>query len=286
MALVFADLAAALAARLARASPRFGPEPATPFAWSDAGVRGTLAALVDGGDADECEAVVAGMLAAEVPVAEIAAGLAEGTARTSAARGRWSCWSAPCGWRTSSAPTPPAWCCRSRRTAAPRAARCRTPSPSRPTRWPGTAHAARGRARVRPGAAAVPVRSDDEPDGTGSLLGCGLALAHAAAAEWAIGLTGVAAASLLHARALAGVYAGAAAEATGEPVDHDDATIAAAVAAGPAQTPRGIAVCLAAAGAALARPDATVRAGVVRLLETPRRERFTARELQPGFVTI
>jgi hypothetical protein len=29
-----------------------------------------------------------------------------------------------------------------------------------------------------------------------------------------------------------------------------------------------------------------VRAGVLRLLETPRRERFTARELQPAFVAI
>ena len=67
---------------------------------------------------------------------------------------------------------------------------------------------------------------------------------------------------------------------------HDDAAIVAALARGPAQTPRGIAVCLAAASAALARDDTTVRAGVVRLLETPRRERFTARELQPGFVTI
>ena len=130
-------------------------------------------------------------------------------------------------------------------------------------------------------------RSDDEPDGTGSLLGCGLALAHAAAAEWALGLTGVAAASLLHARSLAGVYAGSAAEATAHP--------GGARRRGDRRRPRSrtrpdaarIAVCLAAAERrAGARTDTTVRAGVVRLLETPRRERFTARELQPAFVAI
>ncbi len=70
------------------------------------------------------------------------------------------------------------------------------------------------------------------------------------------------------------------------PAEHPDVAIAAAVARGSAQTPRGIAVCLAAAAVALQRPDPTVRAGVLRLLETPRRERFTARELQPAFVAI
>ena len=180
-----------------------------------------------------------------------------------------------------------AWCCPSRRygcaagSEVPHAFAVTSDALAGAPRTPDEVVHECGRALLQ-----FRLRSDDEPDGTGSLLGCGLALAHAAAAEWALGLTPVAAASLLHARSLAGVYAGAAAEATGEPVAYDDAAIAAAVAAGPAQTPRGIAVCLAAAGAALARPDDTVRAGVVRLLETPRRERFTARELQPGFVTI
>src|SRR5215207_2376601 len=64
---LFADVAAGLAERLARAAPRFGPEPASSFAWSDDGVRETLAALVGDGDAEEAEAVVAGMVAADVP---------------------------------------------------------------------------------------------------------------------------------------------------------------------------------------------------------------------------
>jgi nitrite reductase/ring-hydroxylating ferredoxin subunit len=287
IALVFADLAAALAARLARASPRFGPAPATAFAWSDAGVRGTLAALVDGGDADECEAVVAGMLGAGVPVGDIAAGLAEGTARTF--RGPWPLVVLERAVRLAAQLGPDA-----ARVVLPVAAYGCAAGSEVPHAFAVTSDALAGAPRTPDevvhecGRALLQfrLRSDDEPEGTGSLLGCGLALAHAAAAEWALGHTAVAAASLLHARSLAGVYAGAAAEATGDPVATDNAAIAAAVAAGPAQTPRGIAVCLAAAGAALARPDSTVRAGVLRLLETPRRERFTARELQPGFVAI
>ena len=250
-------------------------------------MRGTLAALVDGGDADECEAVVAGMLAAGVPIVEIAAGLAEGTARTF--RGPWPLVVLERAVRLATELGPDA-----ARVVLPVAAYGCAAGSEVPHAFAVTSDALAGAPRTPDevvhecGRALLQfrLRSDDEPDGTGSLLGCGLALAHAAAAEWALGLTPVAAASLLHARSLAGVYAGAAAEATGEPVAYDDAAIAAAVAAGPAQTPRGIAVCLAAAGAALARPDDTVRAGVVRLLETPRRERFTARELQPGFVTI
>jgi nitrite reductase/ring-hydroxylating ferredoxin subunit len=287
LALVFADLAAALAARLARASPRFGPEPATPFAWSDTGVRETLAALVDGGDADECEAVVAGMLLADVPLAAIAAGLAEGTARTF--RGPWPLIVLERAVRLATDLGPDA-----ARVVLPVAAYGCAAGSEVPHAFAVASDALAG--LPRPPAEVVHecgrallqfrLQSDDEPDGTGSLLGCGLALAHAAAAEWALGLTGVAASSLLHARSLAGVYAGSAAEASGDPAAHDDAAIVAALARGPAQTPRGIAVCLAAASAALAREDTTVRAGVVRLLETPRRERFTARELQPGFVTI
>ena len=287
VALVFADLAAGLAERLARSSPRFGPEPATPFAWSDAGVRATLAGLVDGGEADECEAVVAGMLAAGVPVGDIAAGLAEGTTRTF--RGPWPLVVLERAVRLAIELGPDA-----ARVVLPVAAYGCAAGSEVPDAFAVTSDALAGAPRTPDelvhecGRALLQfrLRSDDEPDGSGSLLGCGLALAHAAAAEWAIGHTAAAAASLQHARALAGVYAGAAAEATALPVAHTDGAIAAAVAAGPAQTPRGIAVCLAAASVALARPDTTVRAGVLRLLETPRRERFTARELQPGFVAI
>ena len=84
---LFADVAAGLAERLARAAPRFGPDPASSFAWTDAGVRDTLAALVADGDAEEAEAVVSGMVAAGVPASEIGAGLALGLAR--AFRGPW-----------------------------------------------------------------------------------------------------------------------------------------------------------------------------------------------------
>jgi len=287
VALVFADIASALAARLARASPRFGPEPATPFAWSDAGPRATLAALVDGGDADECEAVVAGMLATGVPLREIAAGLAEGTARTF--RGPWPLVVLERAIRLAEELGPDA-----ARVVVPVAAYGCAAGAEVPQAFLATSDALAGTPRSAAdvvhecGRALLQfwLPSDDDTDGTGSLLGCGLALAHAASAEWALELTGVASASLLHARSLAGVYAGAAAAASGIAVEHPDAAIAEAIARGSAQTPRGIAVCLAAAGVALQRPDPTVRAGVLRLLETPRRERFTARELQPAFVAI
>jgi nitrite reductase/ring-hydroxylating ferredoxin subunit len=287
VALVFADIASALAARLARASPRFGPEPATPFAWSDAGPRATLAALVDGGDADECEAVVAGMLATGVPLREIAAGLAEGTARTF--RGPWPLMVLERAIRLAEELGPDA-----ARVVVPVAAYGCAAGAEVPQAFLATSDALAGTPRSAAdvvhecGRALLQfwLPSDDDTDGTGSLLGCGLALAHAASAEWALELTGVASASLLHARSLAGVYAGAAAAASGIAVEHPDAAIAEAIARGSAQTPRGIAVCLAAAGVALQRPDPTVRAGVLRLLETPRRERFTARELQPAFVAI
>jgi len=136
VALVFADVASALAARLARASPRFGPDPATPFAWSDAGPRATLAALVDGGDADECEAVVAGMLATGIPVREIAAGLAEGTARTF--RGPWPLVVLERAVRLADELGPDAArvVLPVRRTAAPPVPRCPRRSWPRPTRWP------------------------------------------------------------------------------------------------------------------------------------------------------
>jgi hypothetical protein len=227
------------------------------------------------------------MLVADVPLAAIAAGLAEGTARTF--RGPWPLIVLERAVRLATELGPDA-----ARIVLPVAAYGCAAGSDVPHAFATASDALAG--LPRPPAEVVHecgrallqfrLRSDDEPDGTGSLLGCGLALAHAAAAEWALGLTSVAAASLLHARSLAGVYAGAAAEATGDPAAHDDAAIVSALARGPAQTPRGIAVCLAAATAALARDDTTVRAGVVRLLETPRRERFTARELQPGFVTI
>ena len=215
VALVFADIAAALAARLARASPRFGPEPATPFAWTDAGPRATLAGLVDGGEADEFEAVVAGMLAAGVPprrsrpvlprapsgvprpVAAGGAG-ARGLARRGARAGRGASGAAGGGARLRGRRGGAAGLPRDRRRARRRAP-CRR----------------RGRARVGRALLQFWLPSDDDVDGTGSLLGCGLALAHAAAAAWALELTPVASASLFHARSLAGVYAGAAADASG-----------------------------------------------------------------------
>ena len=158
VALVFADLAAALAARLARASPRFGPEPATPFAWSDAGVReprsrrwSTAATPTSARRSSPACSPPACRCARSRRVSPRA------PRGRSAARGRWSCWSARCGSRPTSAPTRRASCCRWRRYGC--AAGSEVPHAfavdlRRARRR--AAPAGRGGARVRPRAAAVP----------------------------------------------------------------------------------------------------------------------------------
>ena len=48
LGLLFADVAAGIAERLARSAPRFGPEPATSFAWVDLGPAGDPLMYFDG----------------------------------------------------------------------------------------------------------------------------------------------------------------------------------------------------------------------------------------------
>jgi hypothetical protein len=58
--------------------------------------------------------------------------------------------------------------------------------------------------------------------------------------------------------------------------------IAHALVAGPAETPRGLAVCLAAARAALSSDDPELRRAVLRFLTTRRRERFFSPRSSPS----
>ena len=114
-------------------------------------------------------------------------------------------------------------------------------------------------------------------DRDGTLLLCGLALAYADAARWAVDRAGTAARPLvLHAEALLHALGGrGGAEAAAVP----EADLAVDLASSPASTPRGLAICLAAAVAAWRTPDSAVTSGVHRLLVLPKRERFTDRHV-------
>jgi hypothetical protein len=127
---------------------------------------------------------------------------------------------------------------------------------------------------------------DSRPTGTGSLLGCGLALAHAGAAAWAIDLVGERARPALHhARALAAARTGPS-TALESDLEVPPGGIVAAVADGPADTPRGLAVCLAAARTALVVGGPRAEQGAYRLLVTPKRERFTSRYIEGGTTVV
>ncbi len=281
-----ADLAAAMAERLARAAPRFGPEPAAPLAWSVEGVEMTLSRLVAAGDADECEAVVAGMVAAGVPPAAIGAGLAAGAAATF--RGPW-----PLVVLRRAVALVEAFGPEAAGVALPVAAYgCATP-------WEGPGSFARtaGALADRPAAVADTLRGSAEvlaglaprddagAEGTRSLLGCALAVVHADAAAWAVDQAGeVARPAAVHAATLAAIYGAGRAATTGP--DPTDADLAGAVAAGSAQTPRGLAVALAVAAVAISSDDRVVRTAVARFLTMPRRERFTVRDLAPEFISL
>ncbi len=116
-------------------------------------------------------------------------------------------------------------------------------------------------------------RDDEARPGGPSLLACGLALAHAEAAAWAVAGAGDAARPLvLHAAALVALAAP-----PGPRVATVPPPLAASLAAGPAETPRGLAICLAAAGAALRAGGPGLESAAARLLATPRRERFPLR---------
>ena len=287
--LVLADVAVGLAERLARATPRFGPEPAASMAWIEHGARATLAGLVRAGDADEAEAVTAGMVAARVPLDEIARGLAEGT--TTTFRGAWPLVALERAVRLARVLGSDA-----ARAVLPVAAYGCAAAEEKGDREPFASAAARlvgspaepddvieecGRTL-----AAFDATWDAEPSGTGSLLGCGLALAHAGAAAWAVDLVGDAARpALLHARALAATRTGPSTALDGG-VDVSADAIARAVAAGPANTTRGLSVCLAAARTAIVRGGPQARRGAYRLLVTPKRERFTSRYVDGGTLVV
>jgi nitrite reductase/ring-hydroxylating ferredoxin subunit len=269
---LLADVAAGVAERLARAAPRFGPEPASSFAWADEGPRERLAALVAAGDAEEAEAVVAGMVAAGVPASEIGAGLALGLAR--AFRGPWPLVVLARAVRLAERLGPDV-----ARVVLPVAAHgCAVAvdaggrEPFRTAADAVAGHDADPRRVIASCARALPPNDRD-----GTLLVLGLALAFADAAAWAVRLAGTAARPLaLHAEALLVALGGRpGAEAAAVP----EADLARELASGPASTARGLAICLAAARAAWTTPDPVLVSGVHRLLVLPKRERFTHRDV-------
>ena len=114
-------------------------------------------------------------------------------------------------------------------------------------------------------------------DRDGTLLLSGLALAYADAARWAVDRAGTAARPLvLHAEALLHALGG---QAGRRPRPCPRRTWPVDLASGPASTPRGLAICLAAAVVAWRTPDSAVTSGVHRLLVLPKRERFTERHV-------
>jgi nitrite reductase/ring-hydroxylating ferredoxin subunit len=241
--------AAGIAERLARMPPRFGPEPATPLAWAELGPERTLAELVDDEDPEEADRVVAGMLEAGVGPETVVAGLATGTARRF--RGLW----------------PLVVLERAARLAALDRALARAVLP------PAAYGCAAAQGRSLPPAAdedpieacAAALWAVEEP--SGSALGCALALAHAHAATWAVGVAGATAQpALAHAAAASRLF-GAPGAAVPAPAPSDLPAVR-------AETARGFAICHAAAYAARASGSGAASAAVARFLTRPRRERF------------
>jgi hypothetical protein len=241
------------------------------------------------GDADEVEAVVAGMVSADVPTEDIAAGLTLGVVRRF--RGAWPLVVLERAARLADLLGPEA-----ARAVLPVAAYGCAAADDKADREPFRSAVASvvdqdadvedvleecGRIL-----ATFNTAFDSRPSGTGSLLGCGLALAHAGAAAWAVDLVGDAARPALHhARALAAARTGPS-TALESDLEVPPDGIVAAVADGPADTPRGLAVCLAAARTALAVGGPRAQQGAYRLLVTPKRERFTSRYIEGGTTVV
>jgi nitrite reductase/ring-hydroxylating ferredoxin subunit len=273
VALLLADVAAGIAERLARAAPRFGPAPATSFAWAGVGVSAALSAAVADCDAETCEALAAGMLAASVPVSEIVAGLAAAAAADP--RGPWPLVLLRRAGVLCERLGPAAY------VVIPVVAHAVAAPPPRSLALPDDASAdgTSALAFATAALAACDPRGEADPATATSLLGCGLALVAAETAGWAWTLVGDRAAP---AAAAAAALAGASRGPGGAPPPPSASLgdLAAALAAGPAETSRGLATCIAAAAIAARRDDPALRAAVHRLLVTPRRERLTARVLR------
>lgn len=281
IAALCADVAVGVAERYARAPLRFGPEPATPIAWATTTASGALAAAI-ALDEDEAEALTAGMVRAGVTLDELGLGLAAGAID---------------GLRDPDALLLVERAVRLARQLGADVARVLLP--------PVAASVAA--AGVAPERSSIALAADelvgsdteprsvieacgltlsrfdasveDDPRGAGSMLGVGQALAYAGAAAWAIDLLGPAASSAAaHARALAEVATGPATTLEAErPVP--EGGIATALAAGPANTSRGLAICLAATRTALLVGGEHARCGAYRLLTSPKRERFVTRDV-------
>jgi nitrite reductase/ring-hydroxylating ferredoxin subunit len=250
------EAAAGIAERLARMPPRFGLEPATPLAWAELGPERTLAELVDEGDAEEADRVVAGMLEAAVGAETVVAGLATGTARRF--RGLWPL------------------------VVLERAARLAAADPSLARSvLPAAAYGC----AVTEGRALPPAGAGEDPIGAcaaalwaveepaGSALGCALALAHAHAATWAVAVAGEEARPAL-------AHAAAASRLFGEPGPEVPGPAPGDLPPVRAETARGFAICHAAAYAARASGSDAAKAAVARFLGRPRRERFVEEALR------
>lgn len=270
--LLLAQAASIVAALDGRGPARFPAQPSSRFSDDAAGgAAEALAASVADGDADGAEGVVAGQLERGVELAEVAALLAAAACRRF--RG----------------PRPLARVERALRLAAldrdvarlvlPAAARDVAASPA----LDGVAPYAGRELDERPtdelarelGAslAAFELEHETGPTGDASLLGVAEALAFAQAADWS---------GDARARAHAGWLAADARGWRGDPTrPHPLAPsdlVARAADAG--QSPAGAAIILSATYAALELGVPEALAGVSRLIETPRRERFVARTLR------
>ncbi len=284
VAALTADVAVGVAERYARAPLRFGPEPATPIAWATTSARLALTGALAADEA-EAAALTAGMVRSGVALEEIAAALATG---------------ATDGLRDPEALLLAERAVRLSRTLGPEVARVLLPPVAATVAAAGVAPersplAVAADALV--GAVTDPATViedcgrtlsrfdasvEEDPNGAGSMLGVGMALAYAGASEWAVGLLGPAAlAATTHARAIADVATGPATTLEPErPVP--EGGIARALASGPANTSSGLAICLAATRVAVVVGGEHARRGAYRLLTSPKRERFVAREVAAG----
>ena len=268
--LLLAEAAAVLAECDGHAPPRLEAEPASPFAYD--GPQGAAAALTDScerGRAEDSEAIVAGLLERGAEPDDVARML--GAAAAARFRGPLVLPLVERAGRLAALDRSLA------RRVLPAAAKAVALSPpldhaapyrdrSSPQRPPARLAAELGEALRR-----FDLAHERDDAHEASLLLVGESLVHLQAAAWLGDERALQQAAWLadDARAWQGSDDPA-------PVELDDVGLV-RLAAEAAASASGEATCLAAASAALALGDPQARAGVIRLLRTPRRERFTAR---------
>jgi nitrite reductase/ring-hydroxylating ferredoxin subunit len=269
--LLLAQAASIVAGLDGRGAPRFAAEPSSRFSDDGAGgAAAAIAARVAARDADGAEAIVAGQLERGADATAVALLLAGASSQ---------------GFRGA---RPLALVERASRLAAldrdvarlalPAVARDVASAPvlDRVAPYAGRALAAAGRDELArdlgSSLAAFELEHETGPTGDASLLGVAAALAFVAAAVWSTSPEAIAHATWLAEDAHAW---------RGDPTQPHPLAPADLVAraADAGQSPAGAAIILAATHAALELGVPEALAGVTRLVETPRRERFVSRAL-------